>query len=338
MQGLCLSYAPRQEGVTADTDISNNVQVMWHSMNAGRLKIPGLIRYVRCAKRLIRDFKPDVILACADSFYGIIGTRLAKKMGTRCVFDLYDNFASFGSAYVPGVLPLYRLAVRTAEGVTCVSSALKGLVTKRYGRTRPTVVISNAIQTGVFYPRDKNTCRHLLGLPTHATIIGTAGALYRNRGIGALLRGFEQLAAQDSAIHLALAGPRDKTFRSASVDRVHDLGILSPEKVPLLINALDVAVVCNRDSAFGRYCFPQKAYEIMACRIPLVAAGVGTMEELLAAHPESLFAPNNATDLARAVRTQLRTPRVCDMKIPTWDDMAARLEAFLHDIVTNRHQ
>jgi hypothetical protein len=36
------------------------------------------------------------------------------------------------------------------------------------------------------------------------------------------------------------------------------------EKVPLLLNALDVGVICNTAKNFDRYCFPQKAREVMA--------------------------------------------------------------------------
>lgn len=334
--GTCLSYEARPEGETIDTDGTGSGQVTWYTFNAGTLRLPGLLRYVRRAAAIAQHLAPDVILACSDSFYGIIGVWLAQKVGARCVFDLYDNFESFAATRIPGVLPLYRRAVRRADGVTCVSSPLHRLVTNKYGRGKPTRVLTNAVQLNIFQPRDQKECRRQLGLPEHAIIIGTAGALSRDRGIDTLFQAHRRLTAENDRIHLAIAGPRDRHTHVPNGPAIHDFGTLAPEQVPLLLNSLDVAVICNKDSAFGRYCFPQKAYEILACRVPLVAARVGTLQELLADHPEILFAPENAEDLAQAIRTQLRTRLVPDNPTPTWDQIGEELEDFLQQIVRQR--
>jgi glycosyltransferase involved in cell wall biosynthesis len=130
-------------------------------------------------------------------------------------------------------------------------------------------------------------------------------------------------------MHLALAGPREAGVRIPRRGNVHDFGILPPDRVPLLINSLDVAVSCYRDSAQGRYSFPQKAYEIIACKTPIVAAAVGTMKELLASHPECLFEPDSPESLAQAIRRQLANPTILDLQVPTWSDTARKLEKFL---------
>lgn len=331
--GSCLSYEARAEGETRDPDGSGTGQVTWCTFNAGTLRFPGLLRYVRRVAAIAQHLAPDVILACSDSFYGIIGVWLAQKVGARCVFDLYDNFESFAATRIPGVLALYRRAVRRADGVTCVSSPLRQLIVNEYGRVKPTLVLTNAVQLDVFKPRDKIDCRRRLGLPEHAIIIGTAGALHTGRGIDALFQAYERLAASDNRIHLAIAGPRDRHTRVPKGRAIHDFGTLALEQVPLLLNSLDVAVICNKDSAFGRYCFPQKAYEILACRIPLVAARVGAMQELLADHPAILFTPEDAEDLARAIKTQLQARLVPDNPTPTWDQIGGELEDFLHQII-----
>jgi teichuronic acid biosynthesis glycosyltransferase TuaC len=223
--------------------------------------------------------------------------------------------------------------VKQVDGVSCVSSALKDLVTQHYRRKKSTIVLENAVSNCIFYPREKHECRLELGLPVDAKIIGTAGALDRSRGIRALFEGFAKLAAEDKDIHLAIAGPRRRQAEIPVGSRVHDFGVLAAERVATLLGALDVAVVCNRDSAFGRFCFPQKAYEILACRVPVVAASLGAMSELLGATVECLFEPENSDDLVRAVRAQLKHPIISDLEVPTWDDMGQRLEAFLDALV-----
>lgn len=333
--GACLSYTNHPESVTTDWDEATGAKVEWHSFNAGMLRPTGFVRYVTRVQRLIREFAPDLIWACSDSIYGIAGLWLARRSRASCIIDLYDNFESFASTSIPGVLPLFRKAVRNADGVTCVSDPLRELVQRGYGRTGPVLTLTNAVRDDLFHPADKNHCRQKLGLPQRARIVGTAGALYRNRGIGSLYEAFVGLAEQDREIHLAVAGPRD--VDPPRHPRVHDLGMLSQADVAALINSLDVAVICNLDSPFGRYCFPQKAVEILACRVPVVAARVGVLTGLLRDNPKALFAPGDAADLARAIHRALREPVILDIPVPTWDSLADSLEDHFQRVVTHGH-
>ena len=330
--GICLSYLDQKETGIVD-NACTGTEVHWSSVNAGSVKPYGFFRYIRYVNTTVQDFKPDIIWACSDSIYGILGTWVAKKHNTHCVFDLYDNFDSFGAASIPGIRSLYHRAIRNADGLTCVSRALRNLVSQQLQRSRPTLILENGIRKDLFFPRDKMECRNRLGLPLDAKIIGAAGALHDNRGISSVFEGFNNLARQQNNYHLALAGPRDKHLTMPPGPRVHDFGVLPLEQVPILLCALDVAVISNKDSEFGRYCFPQKAYEILACRVPLVAASVGAMKEFLVDHTRYLFEPENGTDFARAIRTQMHDQFVLDLSTPTWDDLADKFDAFLHEIL-----
>ncbi len=334
--GICLSYRLRREGLFPDSGSTEGLQVPWHSLNLGSLIIPGLFRYYREVKRIARQFKPNIIWACSDAFHAILGVSLAKELNTKCVVDLYDNFEAFGATRLPGVLSLFRGAVNNADGVTCVSQALADHVTQNYHCKGLTMVLENAVRKDLFYPQDRKTCRRNLGLPESAKIIGTAGALYQNRGIKALFDGFKLLTEVDENLHLVIAGRRDRRSRLPGGSRVHDFGLLPLEQVPLLFNALDVAVIYNRDSSFGRYCFPQKAYEIIACGTPVVAADVGSMKNLLDGHPEWLFEPESPQSCAEAIRSQLNKPTPLDIDVPSWPDFSRQLERFFTRIGTFR--
>ena len=279
--GVCLSYRPRPEGRENDFASGDSSHVSWLSLNLGLLGVPGLSRYPTQVKKIVQDFKPDVIWSCSDAFHAIFGVWLAKRVQTRCVIDLYDNFEAFRASQLPGILPLFRRAVRDADGVTSFSKRLADHIRLTYGRNKPITVIENGVRKDLFYPRGRDACRQRLGLPKNAQIIGIGGALDRNRGIEILFQAFESLAAEQDGLHLALAGPRQHHLRIPGGARVHDLKELPHEEVPLFVNALDLAVICYRRSAQGEFSFPQKAYEIMACRVPLIAAAVGTMNELL---------------------------------------------------------
>lgn len=323
VQGLCLSYAQRDEGWLWDGPVG------WKSINATVLKLPGLLKFIREARYLAK--RVDAIWACSDSFYGIMAHFIGLRYGVPTIFDLYDNFEYFMAAKLPVVKQLYYRAVRRSDAVTCVSEPLVRLV-NTYGRFDNVYVLENAVRDDLFKPIDRNSCRIELKLPQNALVIGTAGALDKNRGIDCFFEAFAQLRKRHSDLHLALAGPRARGLQVPKGPYVHDFGTLALEDVPQFLNSLDVAVICNLDNDFGRYCFPQKAREIMACNVPLVAANVGSMSELLEANPEWLYTPGDSTDLARVLENRL-ADRGTDYKgINSWAQAAASLEEILLNI------
>jgi glycosyltransferase involved in cell wall biosynthesis len=316
--GLCLSYRCRKEGWMSDGP------VRWKSINAGPTKISGLVRFIAQANRLSKE--ADVIWACSDSFYGIIGLFIARKQRIPLVFDLYDNFESFLFAKLPLLKQLYRYAVRKSDALTCISRPLAHLVSS-YGRNGEVMVLENAVRDDLFRPMDKAAARRDFKLPQDSRIIGTAGALTKNRGISTLFAAFEILNAKHKDIHMALAGPRDVSILRR--EGIHDLGVLPLERVPQFLNALDVGIICNDCNDFGQYCFPQKAREMMACNIPIVAARVGSMEGLLEKHQGWLYTPNNPNDLARVIENRLTSKTTDYGPLPSWADMAGVLEEIL---------
>lgn len=334
VRGLALSYHRRSGGTVADGDGSSDGSVMWISVNLLNGCLPQLEGYTRRALQISREFRPDIIWACSDAYHAIFGNWLAKRVGTRCIVDLYDNFETFrATSKLPGILPLFRRAVRNADGVTCFSTRMASYVIHTYTRNKPTTVIENGIRKDLFYPRDRNACRQRLGLPMEAKIVGTAGALDHSRGIETLFRAYETLTAEQHDLHLALAGPRKARLPIPDGPRVHDLGNLPHENVPHFVNALDVSVICYRHSAQGAVSFPQKAYEIVACRVPLVAAAVGSMNEFLQNYPDCLYEPENPASLANAIRRQLQLRTVIETPAPSWADSAKQLSDFFQQIV-----
>ena len=125
------------------------------------------------------------------------------------------------------------------------------------------------------------------------------------------------------------------SWRIPTGNVIHNLKELPHEAVPIFVNALDLAVVCYRQSAQGEFSFPQKAYEIMACRVPLIAAAVGTMNELLRDYPGCLYEPDSPTSLTSAVQRQLGNRVLTDYKVPAWADSARELEKFFGKITSS---
>jgi teichuronic acid biosynthesis glycosyltransferase TuaC len=333
VHGLCLSYRPHNEIRVIDTTASRDGQVTWQSVNLMRGFLPTLPGYFRRARQCIGEFQPDLIWACSDAYHAIFGHRLAREFHCRLAIDLYDNFEAFSATKLPGVMSMFRRSVRKADGVTVFSQRMADHVIKTYPLTNPHIVILSGVRKDLFYPQDKSTCRRDLKLPNAAKIIGVAGALDSSRDINTLFSAFAILAAEMPDLHLALAGARNSKQKIPSGQKIHDFQSLPHERVPLLLNALDVAVVGYRRSAQGKYSFPQKAYEIIACGVPLVAAAVGSMNELLRDCSDCLYEPGDAVSLASAIQLQLVKKTETQIIAPSWADSAAQLSRFFEKIV-----
>ncbi|MDR0528683.1 MAG: glycosyltransferase, partial [Zoogloeaceae bacterium] len=109
------------------------------------------------------------------------------------------------------------------------------------------------------------------------------------------------------------------------------LGSLPHSDTALLFNALDIGVIYLKDTPFGRYCFPQKAYEMLACRLPVVAADVGAMPALFD-DPRNLYHVDDEASLAQAILANLEAPAVSDREIRDWKDVVGDLEYHLRTV------
>jgi glycosyltransferase involved in cell wall biosynthesis len=101
----------------------------------------------------------------------------------------------------------------------------------------------------------------------------------------------------------------------------------------MLMNSLDVAVVCYADDAYGKYCFPQKTREFMSCGVPLIAAAVGSLKELLSDHPQWLYQPGSADSLAGVLENRISDRSIDYASIPSWTDLADSVEQIMIDTI-----
>ena len=326
VHGVCASYRTRPEGTfLARRDAA---LVPWRSLNVHPYAPWSIYRWHGAVREQIAAFKPDVLWACSDAFHAILGVRFQERSRIPCVVDLYDNFEGFLATAIPGVRRSFRRSVKRAAGLTCVSRSLEQYVRQNYGAVGGSLVLENGI-TADFRPHDRRACRERLGLPVSAQVIGTAGALDRTRGIEALFEAFLGLAGKKPDLYLLLAGRTGRTTRIPAHERIVYLGELPLAEVPCVFGAMDVAVVCNKRSAFGEYCFPQKLYEILACGVPPLVACTAGVAHLLEDAPQNRYEPDDVLSLARGIEELLARPALPAVKPVGWAAHAMSLAGFL---------
>lgn len=307
----------------------------WESQSPGRFKL-GLLACPRRLLRRLRAFQPQVLIGASDIPHVALAAWLARRLRVPYAVDLYDNFEGFGQARIPGFVPALRRATRDAGLVLTTSEPLRQLVLQGYGAKGTVVSMPSSVDLQVFRPGDQAAARQRLGLPQQARLMGTAGGLYWDKGVEPIYQAWPHLAARHADLHLVLAGPYRSELPPPQGERVHYLGHLSHAQVADLFCALDVGIISILDTPFGRYCFPQKAYEMLACGLCVAVTDIGEMSTLFATTPQIMFKPGDADGLAAAVTRQLETPARPAILARDWSTLIKEVEPLLARLVTGK--
>lgn len=328
---FCLSYQSHNEGVWDESDVIRNLK--WHSRSYIGLSKPKILFYPFYLLNLISTSGPDLIIAASDIPHIVMGQWIAKKLNIPFVADLYDNFEAYGQAKIPFLSTLFHRALSSAKLISTTSFSLAEKISKEHPQVTAVYPMPSVINKALFKPGDKLFARKYLNLPLESCLIGTAGGLTKMKGIEDLFNAWEIIKKQNDQVYLILAGPTEEMTPLPQDDRVIYLGQLSHEDVVSFFQALDVGVLCIPDDEFGQYCFPQKAYEMLACKLTIVSSSIGDMRILLNTHTNHLYATGNQYDLANKLLLQLEYGEQIDIPILEWKQTIKKLECYLHQLI-----
>ncbi|HDH08701.1 MAG TPA: glycosyltransferase [Gammaproteobacteria bacterium] len=325
----CFSLSYRTRGYFHE-NITGGLE--WVSADFNLSHSSGIFSLVKEILEWVKICKPVAFIATSDIIHLAIGQYVSQKANIPLISDLYDNFESYGMSKLPFMNFIYRNALKKSSVVTCVSKPLSEYVIKYCSSDCQIEVIENAVDHAVFKPLSRQESRTKLSLPEGEILIGTAGALSENRDIGVLYSAYKIVLAKNPEVHLVLAGRSSDKVPIPEHHNVHYLGELEHRSVADFYNALDLAIVPLTDSIFGKYCYPQKACEILACRRPLVASSVGVMTDMLKDYTECLFDDGDAEMLAERILDQLNDPVVPDIAIHGWVDQSVKMKKLVEAI------
>jgi teichuronic acid biosynthesis glycosyltransferase TuaC len=322
VSSFCLDYRLRKPAPVAD-----DLQGKWRRSSIPRSFFIGwflvLIAYAR-------KVKPQCVIASSDCLHIILGGLVARLFGARFYADLYDDYSTFGLAKIPGMRWLYWRALARADGICAVSQTLGRDIEQQYPG-KPVLVLESTIDAALFHPKDKVESCRLLDLDKFAgkKLVGVCGGLNAFHGANIVFNAFPGIAARDPGVVFVVAG---KVYDECPLPEREDvayLGMLPHTQMPYFFSAMDVQVVALSNTRFGYYAFPQKAYEVLACGVPVAAADVGAVSLLFEGLAEALYDPDSSVSLADTVIHQLNAQSLLNVDIPTWNDQADKLGEFI---------
>lgn len=278
----------------------------------------GIAGLYRELKKLVRDFRPDVV-NCHRGESFILWGLLKKELGS------FQLVRTRGDQRLPRAGIVNRwLHNSVCDAVISTNSPMTRHFQTAFGLPADRLhQILGGVDTTTFHPDPSGRARvrSEFGYADDHFVVGLLGRFDRVKGQRELIRAVAGLYRQGlTRIRLLLAGFDSATPESTVRDWIaeHGIGDITTitgrrDDVTACLNAMDLGVVASLWSET----IARAALEIMACQVPLIGTTVGVMPDLL--DSEALCPAGDVDALAGLIRTVAGNP-----------DLTARLRTRQH--------
>lgn len=267
----------------------------------------------------------DLVVASGDCYIGWMGLRVARRLGARFAFDVYDKYDEFGGYVRPLGFDLFSYLLAQADMRLFASRALM----QDMQRAPTDCLVPNGLDVQRFRPADMQASRTAMALPLDTLLVGYFGSMEPERGVVDLIDAVSLLRERGMAVKLVLGG---RVTPGLEMDRpgVLYLGNVPYERMTTALAACDLLAVPYRRSSFMDAGASNKIAEAIACRRPLVATRT---PNLLANFPEQaqqldavLAEPGNVESLALSIECQAEQRMLVELPAGMgWPDISAHV-------------
>lgn len=269
-----------------------------HAIDA-ETAVPGALRRVlvnddlrTALRRRFEGAPPDVIYERA-SLYGIAGVQLAGDLGRPLLLEVNAPLALEQTVYrAPGLASLAEQAERwvlaRADGVLAVSGAVRDYVVASGADPARVRVVPNGVDATVFHPGLADPGERKRWNLGNGPVLGFVSGLRPWHGVEALGPLLAALAPRHPDLRLVVVGDgpaREPLARDLAERGLADLAVftgwLPHAEVAALVRHFDVGLVPYGELQHAFYFSPLKLFECMASGVPVVAAAVGQIAEVV---------------------------------------------------------
>jgi glycosyltransferase involved in cell wall biosynthesis len=245
------------------------------------LKFIAKVRHVR---KIIRDFKPDVMNVHFMLESGYVGVKAAHAEGVPCVLSnrgkgLYNKATNFAESLL---YPFWNKGALKADRFIATSTEMADIGRDRYGIQ--TTVISNGVDTVNFTPeKDGSYLRDTHGVKPGQKVLLCVRRLVPKNGIEYMVRALPAVRKDHDCV-LWLASPLIREYEKLKSvaeelgvsEYVRFLGAVDHHDLPFYLSAADVVVQPSIAEARSLACL-----EAMASGAAIIATATGGLPEII---------------------------------------------------------
>lgn len=289
--------------------------------------LPGEMRRIlynqQLQDRLVRRFKddpPDFVYERA-AIYSTAGVVVARALAVPLVLELNAPLgleqATYRGSDLAGLArEAEHASLSGADVVVVVSAPLRDYVLGMAVQPERVHVLPNGVDDELFVPAERSALvRTRWGLG-EGPIVGFVGGLRPWHGVRALPALLERLVASDPDVQMVIAGdgPLRRELSEGFAHRrltAHTVftGAVAHQDIPDLVRCFDVALAPYEPSDHLFYFSPLKLFEYMGCGVPVVAASLGQIRDVVVPDETGvLYAPGDLAELTDACRRLFADP------------------------------
>ncbi len=295
----------------------------------------GMLRAARRSlKRMIQEFRPDVVLSYWAHPEGRVGLDLARELGVpaACIIGGSDVLR------LPHQNPRRRREIvrvlTESDAILTVSHGLRLACTQLGAPPERVHTIYQGIDRRTFFVRDRVAARRKLHIPAGVTAYLWVGRIVKLKRLDVALEAIARLhhGGQRVKLYVLGDGPQRDEVREYGealglVSVVDFVGSVPPANLPEWYSAADATVLCSDSEGL-----PNVLRESLACGTPFVATDVGSIGEFAPQDASRLVPPGDAAALATALGEILRPEfriGAGRQRPRTWSDSARETGALL---------
>jgi len=257
-------------------------------------------------RKILQEFKPDVIISFAVPTSGWQALNVSKKSGVPLVFRALDvSHKIRRSIFSPIIALAERFIYRNADWVSANNPAMLEYVLESGGEKEKAGVNFPPLDLEHFSAVRKGggSIRAELGIPVEAKVILYMGSFFYFSGLPEVIRSFAKEAAHDDYLVLIGAGEQARELEGI----VNHLGIQKNtvftglvrfSDLPRYFSIADVAINPLKPSLVSNTALPNKVLQYMAAGLPVVSTRLRGLELTLGSDLSGLIFENDSSEVA----------------------------------------